>query len=77
VKAKLGEVLADSKIKVSFVGEATPTEPSPLRTDVMNVVESLTKQMFPGVVVVPVMSTGATDGLYLRNAGIAQVPVLA
>jgi acetylornithine deacetylase/succinyl-diaminopimelate desuccinylase-like protein len=70
VKDKLGEVLADSKIKVSFVGEATPSEPSPLRTDVMNVVESLTKQMFPGVVVVPVMSTGATDGLYLRNAGI-------
>jgi acetylornithine deacetylase/succinyl-diaminopimelate desuccinylase-like protein len=70
VKDRLGEVLADSKIKVSCVGEATPSEPSPLRTDVMNVVESLTKQMFPGVVVVPVMSTGATDGLYLRNAGI-------
>ena len=26
--------------------------------------------MFPGVIVVPVMSTGATDGLYLRNGGI-------
>ncbi len=26
--------------------------------------------MFPGVVVVPVMSTGATDGLFLRNADI-------
>ena len=26
--------------------------------------------MFPGVTVVPVMGTGATDGLYLRNAGI-------
>ena len=36
----------------------------------MNAVESLTKQMFPGAVVVPVMSTGATDGLYLRNAEI-------
>jgi acetylornithine deacetylase/succinyl-diaminopimelate desuccinylase-like protein len=36
----------------------------------MTTVESLTKEMFPGVVVVPVMSTGATDGLYLRNAGI-------
>ena len=36
----------------------------------MTIVESLTKEMFPGVIVVPVMSTGATDGLYLRNAGI-------
>jgi acetylornithine deacetylase/succinyl-diaminopimelate desuccinylase-like protein len=36
----------------------------------MNAVEALTKEMFPGVVVVPVMSTGATDALYLRNGGI-------
>ena len=70
VKDKLVEVLADPKIKVTFVGEATPSKPSPLRPDVMGVVESLTKQMFPGVIVVPVMSTGATDGLYLRNGEI-------
>ena len=36
----------------------------------MAAVESLTRDLFPGVVVVPVMSTGATDGLYFRNAGI-------
>jgi acetylornithine deacetylase/succinyl-diaminopimelate desuccinylase-like protein len=70
VKDKLVEVLADPTIKVSVVGEATPSKPSPLRPDVMNIVESLTKEMFPGVVVVPVMSTGATDGLYLRNGEI-------
>ena len=70
VRDKLVEVLADPQIKVSFVGEANPSKPSPLRPDVMNAVETLTKQMFPGVVVVPVMSTGATDGLYLRNGEI-------
>jgi acetylornithine deacetylase/succinyl-diaminopimelate desuccinylase-like protein len=70
VRAKLVEVLADPKIAVSFVGEAHPSQPAPLRADVMGAVEGLTKDMFPGVVVVPVMSTGATDGLYLRNAGI-------
>src|SRR5438552_2454874 len=70
VKDKLAEVLVDPKIKISFVGDATPSKPSPLRPDVMNAVESLTKEMFPGVVVVPVMSTGATDGLYLRNGEI-------
>jgi acetylornithine deacetylase/succinyl-diaminopimelate desuccinylase-like protein len=26
--------------------------------------------MWPGVPVIPVMSTGATDGLFLRNGGI-------
>jgi acetylornithine deacetylase/succinyl-diaminopimelate desuccinylase-like protein len=70
VKDTLVEVLADPQIKVSFVGEANPSKPSPLRSDVMITVETLTKQLFPGVVVVPVMSTGATDGLYLRNAEI-------
>jgi len=70
VRDTLVEILADPQIKISFVGEATPSKPSPLRTDVMNAVESLTKDMFPGVVVVPVMSTGATDGLYLRNGEI-------
>jgi acetylornithine deacetylase/succinyl-diaminopimelate desuccinylase-like protein len=70
VKDTLVEVIADPKIKISFVGAATPSKPSPLRPDVMDAVESLTREMFPGVVVVPVMSTGATDGLYLRNGEI-------
>ena len=68
VRDTLVEVLADPKIKVSFVGDATPSKPSPLRPDVMTAVETLTKAMFPGAIVVPVMSTGATDGLFLRNA---------
>ena len=70
VRDTLIKVLADPAITVSFVGEARPSKPSPLRPDVMEVVESLTTQMYPGVVVVPVMSTGATDGLYLRNGEI-------
>jgi acetylornithine deacetylase/succinyl-diaminopimelate desuccinylase-like protein len=70
VKNKLIELIADAKVNVEFVDEAHPSKPSPLRPDVMSVVESLTKQMFPGTVVVPVMSTGATDGLYLRNGEI-------
>lgn len=41
-----------------------------MRADVLGSIEQITNQMWPGVLVVPVMSTGATDGLYLRNAGI-------
>ena len=47
-----------------------PEQAVAARPDVMGVVESLTKEMFPGAVVVPVMSTGATDGLFLRNGEI-------
>jgi hypothetical protein len=70
VKQTIVDTLADPKITVSLVREAHPSQPAILREDVMAAVESLTKEMFPGVVVVPVMSTGATDGLYFRNAGI-------
>ena len=70
VRARLVAALADPTIAVSFVGKANQSRPSPLRADVMRAVEDLTKSLFPGVVVVPVMSTGATDGLFLRNGEI-------
>ena len=70
VKDTLIGILKDPKITVAFVDEAHPSKPSPLRPNVMTAVESLTKEMFPGAVVVPVMSTGATDGLYMRNGEI-------
>src|SRR5262249_20300839 len=63
IKSKLEEVLADRSIPVSFVDEAKPSQPSPLNAAIMGPVESITSAMFPGVVVVPVMATGATDGL--------------
>ncbi len=70
VKQTIVDTLADPKITVSLVRDAHPSQPAILREDVVAAVESLTRDMFPGVVVVPVMSTGATDGLYFRNAGI-------
>jgi acetylornithine deacetylase/succinyl-diaminopimelate desuccinylase-like protein len=70
VRQTIVDTLADPKIAVTFVKEAHPSQPAVLRPDVMKAVETLTDTMFPSVVVVPVMSTGATDGLYFRNAGI-------
>ena len=70
VMQTISETLADPAISVSPVKKATPSQPAVLRPDVMNAVERITREMFPGVIVVPVMSTGATDSLYFRNAGI-------
>jgi len=70
VVAELTKVLADPEIQISLVDEATPSKPAALRDDVMAATEAFVKSMFPGVPVVPVMSTGATDGLFMRNAGI-------
>ena len=70
VIAQLTKILADPGIEMSLVDEATPSKPAVLRDDVMSATEAIVQSMFPGVPVVPVMSTGATDGLRLRNAGI-------
>ena len=52
-----------------MVTAATPSPPSPLTAAIMDPIEHLTKRVW-NIPVVPVMETGATDGLYLRNAGI-------
>jgi acetylornithine deacetylase/succinyl-diaminopimelate desuccinylase-like protein len=70
VRSALIRVLDDSKISVTSIADAVPSEPSPLKPEIIGAVERITTQMWPGLPVIPVMSTGATDGLYLRNAGI-------
>lgn len=70
VQATLARVVADSSVHIRPVGESTPSEPSPLRKDVVGVVESQAKKSWPGAVTIPVMENGATDGLFLRNIGV-------
>jgi acetylornithine deacetylase/succinyl-diaminopimelate desuccinylase-like protein len=70
VQATLIRILNDSQISVTPIDDAHPSDPSPLALWIMGPIEKITSEMWPGVPTVPVMSTGATDGLYLRNAGI-------
>ena len=70
VLATLRRVLADSQIIVTQIAPARPGPLSPLRKDIMDAVEQLASSMWPGLTVTPVMSTGASDGKFLRQAGI-------
>ena len=70
VQATLVRVIGDDGISVVATNPATPSPPSPLTPEIMRPVERITNEMWPGVVVIPTMLTGATDGLFLRNAGI-------
>ena len=70
VQRTLESVVGDEGVRLSPVLPASPSLPSPLLPEVMGPIERITGEMWPGVPVVPTMSTGATDGLYLRNAGI-------
>lgn len=77
VEAALRRIVADTAIRFSRAAEARPSPPSPLRADLMRPLEVLTARYWPGVPIVPEMSTGATDGLYTRNAGIPTYGVAA
>ncbi|WP_338697463.1 M20/M25/M40 family metallo-hydrolase [Bradyrhizobium sp. 26S5] len=70
VQATIERVLADKQIEVTPTGKAVLSPPSPLNEEVMGSIEKLSKEFWPNAEIVPTMSTGATDGSYLRNAGI-------
>ena len=62
--------MADDKIKVTPDGIAVLSPPPPLTTEIMQPVEALSAQMWPGIPVVLTMLVAATDGRFLNNAGI-------
>ncbi len=70
VVAAIRRAIGDTAVKVSVVNPVKPSPPSPLVPEVMGPVERVSSKYFPGAPVVPAMSAGATDGLYVRNAGI-------
>ncbi len=70
IRATLERVAGVRTLTITPEGRATDSPPSPLADEVLGPIERITREMWPGVPVVPTMSTGATDGLYLRNAGI-------
>ena len=73
VRATLARVIADTGTKISFATGQRPDFPAsvpPIEPAVLTVTTELTKKMWGDIPVVPTMSTGATDGHYLRAAGI-------
>lgn len=70
VERTLVEAIADPRIAVTRMGAAKPSPASPLSPEILGAAERITNEMWPGVPVLPTLSTGATDSLYLRGAGI-------
>ena len=75
----LERVVDDPGVKVVPVAEKTSdgksipvvaVPPSPLQPELISALERTLATMWSGMEVVPTMSTGATDGKYLRIAGI-------
>ena len=70
VRAAIVKALADTGLEVSPAPAARPSAPSPLLPEVMSSIETVTKQLFGNIPVIPIMGTGATDSQPFRMIGI-------
>jgi acetylornithine deacetylase/succinyl-diaminopimelate desuccinylase-like protein len=70
VQKALRQAVADEQVAIRVQGDVDVGPASPMRPDVLKAVARLSDTLWSGVLTIPVMSTGATDGRYLRVAGI-------
>jgi acetylornithine deacetylase/succinyl-diaminopimelate desuccinylase-like protein len=71
VQATLQQVVADPKVTVTLVPPIRPKAvPPPLDPKIFKPAEALVAKYYPGVPLVPAMSTGGTDGIFLESIGI-------
>ena len=70
IEQTIARVVSDTSVRVTPLDTAVASPPSPLRPDLFTAVTASVRAVWGEVPVVPIMETGATDGLYLRNAGV-------
>jgi acetylornithine deacetylase/succinyl-diaminopimelate desuccinylase-like protein len=70
VVAELTKLVADDQVKITISVNEGASPSSPLRPDIMKAFTRVTDILWPGVVAVPTMAVGGSDGRYLRIAGI-------
>lgn len=71
--ATLNRVIADTGVKIKLTVESPEKfgqAPNAVNATLLSATTMLTKKMFGNIPVIPTMSTGATDGRFLRTAGI-------
>ncbi|MGD0617890.1 MAG: M20/M25/M40 family metallo-hydrolase [Bryobacteraceae bacterium] len=70
VQHTLQTVVAGPGVAIVAPSHALPSPFSPVNGPVVKAIEKVANEMWPGVPVLPVMETGATDGRAMRAAGI-------
>lgn len=70
VEHTIRRIVADTGVLVTPVDTAKPSPPSPLPPALEHTLEHATTSVWASLPIIPSMETGATDGLYLRNAGM-------
>jgi len=66
----LKKVVANDAVEFKIITDPTETDASPLRDDVLAAVRKAVDHHYPGLSIIPVMSSGGTDSMHFRAAGI-------
>jgi acetylornithine deacetylase/succinyl-diaminopimelate desuccinylase-like protein len=69
-RSTLVGVIADPKVSVTLANNPEPSPASPVSPEVLEAVGSVTGEMWPGVLVLPVMDVWSSDAATVRRAGI-------
>ncbi|MDX1482220.1 MAG: M20/M25/M40 family metallo-hydrolase, partial [Woeseiaceae bacterium] len=77
VRGVLVSMAAPNDVTVSRIYPFRPSPPSPLTPAIIGPITDVAQEFWPGITILPEMSTGATDGLFVRNAGIPVYAVSA
>ena len=67
---QLKHVIDNSAIEFVLLDQPTETDASPLRQDVIAAVQKAIDIKYPGLEIIPSLSSGGTDGMHFRAAGI-------
>ena len=70
VRLELEKLIADPAVKVNPDPDASASDASPLRPDVMAAVTKAVHARAPGLPIIPSMSAGATDSYHFRIQGV-------
>ena len=70
VEKALTDIAADPAVKLSVIYPPDKSPESPLDPRIVGEVEKLAKEMWPGVIVIPEMSPGASDSAFTRAGGM-------
>jgi acetylornithine deacetylase/succinyl-diaminopimelate desuccinylase-like protein len=77
VEARLRELVSDLDVDMTALWPHWEGPPSLMTPDFLEPVEALVEEHFGDIPVIPSMSTGATDGLFYRGAGVPVYGVAA
>ena len=63
-------IIGNDAVRFVLLQEATETDPSPLREDIEDALQQAIDIKYPDLKIIPSMSSGGTDGMHFRAAGI-------